>query len=240
MRNLIPHFIQEQYQQQQFEGEFDALTMFVDVSGFTATTQALMKQGHEGAEVLAFILNDVFARMVNTVYEHGGFISVFAGDAFTAMFPLRRELAADDIWARHVLACADHVQAIFRRRGIQTTPYGQFTLQVKVGLSRGKVEWGIVGKTEKAYFFRGAAIDGCAASEHHADKGDIVFDSLAGQLLSPEAIETDVVADGYFRVRKLPQSLLRRIPRLTLPRRCRPSGCSVAKPASATGRLPAR
>jgi hypothetical protein len=33
-----------------YEGNFEALTMFVDVSGFTPMTQALMKHGHEGAD----------------------------------------------------------------------------------------------------------------------------------------------------------------------------------------------
>ncbi len=31
MRNLIPHFIQEQYQQENYGGTFEALTIFVDV-----------------------------------------------------------------------------------------------------------------------------------------------------------------------------------------------------------------
>jgi hypothetical protein len=39
-----------------YEGNFDALlTMFVDMSGFTSMTQALMKHGHEGAEILASV-----------------------------------------------------------------------------------------------------------------------------------------------------------------------------------------
>lgn len=38
MRNLIPHCIQEHYQQDAYAGEFEALTMFVDVSGFTPMT----------------------------------------------------------------------------------------------------------------------------------------------------------------------------------------------------------
>jgi hypothetical protein len=38
MRNLIPHFIQDQYQQAHDEGSFEALTMFVEVSDFTPMT----------------------------------------------------------------------------------------------------------------------------------------------------------------------------------------------------------
>ncbi len=153
MRNLIPHFIQEQYQQQNYEGRFDALTMFVDVSGFTQMTQTLMNGGHEGAEILARILNDMFERMVDAVYERGGFVSVFAGDAFTAIFPLVNPAILEGMGVLHVLACADDIQKTFEQYGIQTTPYGQFALQVKVGLSYGNVGWGVIGRSDKSYFF---------------------------------------------------------------------------------------
>ena len=57
MKNLIPRFIQEQYQQQNFAGSFVACSMFVDISGFTQTTEALIASGQaEGAEVLSEIL----------------------------------------------------------------------------------------------------------------------------------------------------------------------------------------
>lgn len=91
MRHLIPHFIYEQYKQQSYQGQFYALTMFMDISGFTVMTEALMKYGKDGAEVLSGILNDVFQPVINTVYYCGGFISGFAGDAFIAIFPIPPE-----------------------------------------------------------------------------------------------------------------------------------------------------
>ena len=229
MRNLIPHFIQEQYKNQKYEGHFDALTMFVDVSGFTPMTQALMKHGHEGAEILAEILNTVFDRMVNAVYGRGGFISVFAGDAFTAVFPLQRDLIPDEIFALHVLICGENIQAIFRRHGIQKTRFGDFTLRVKVGISCGDVHWGIIGKEDKAYFFRGEAIDACAASEHHADKGDIIFDERVSQLIQPETIESEVIAEGWYHLLKIRSFVLQQITFPKLPRRPRLSKSIVSR-----------
>ncbi len=61
MHNLIPHFIYKQYQAGNYHGK-------------------------EGAELLADIINRVFDLMINAVYERGGFITGFAGDAFTAVF----------------------------------------------------------------------------------------------------------------------------------------------------------
>lgn len=63
MHNLLPHFIQEQFQRQQYEGSLDALTMFVDVSGFTPIPQKLMAFGNDGAEVLASVLNGIFDQL---------------------------------------------------------------------------------------------------------------------------------------------------------------------------------
>ncbi len=206
--------------------------MFADVSGFTPMTQALMKEGHEGAEILATILNTVFDRMVNAVYERGGFISTFGGDAFTAIFPLKRELMSAETFALHVFVCGEKIQAIFRRYGLQKTPFGEFTLQVKVGISKGDVHWGIVGKEDNVYFFRGDAADGCAAAEHHADEGDIIFDERVAQILKEtprtpglssvegserawHVVEAVQIEAGYYRLQKIPRSVRQQ---LTLPK----------------------
>jgi len=221
MRNLIPHFIQEEYQKENYEGNFEALTMFVDVSGFTPMTQALMKEGTEGAEILAVILNTVFERTVNAVYERGGFITIFAGDAFTAVFPLNHDLMPDETFTLHVLACGEKIQAIFRRHGFQKTRFGEFTLKVKVGISCGDVQWGIVGREEKSYFFRGEAIDGCAASEHHADKGQIIVDTPVVEMIPRDEVEITPLEEGYALLHPLKKKTVRKLRFPKLPRRLR-------------------
>ena len=60
------------------------------MSGFSAMTSALMAHGQHGAEVLAQVMRAIFDPLVEAVYAHGGFITVFAGDAFTAVFPACR------------------------------------------------------------------------------------------------------------------------------------------------------
>ncbi len=91
MKNLLPYFIQQQYRQHNFAGAFQACSMFVDISGFTSTTESLIHSGQaEGVEVLSELLRFYFTPTVQSVYAHGGFIVGFAGDAFTALFPIRR------------------------------------------------------------------------------------------------------------------------------------------------------
>ncbi len=48
MKNLIPYFIQEQYMAGCYGGSLNACAIFVDISGFTQTTEALMEHGKEG------------------------------------------------------------------------------------------------------------------------------------------------------------------------------------------------
>lgn len=199
MRNLIPHFIQEHYLNQNFEGSFDGLTIFFDISGFTAMTEALMEHGDEGAEILSSILNRIFEPMVNLVYEHGGFISVFAGDAFTAIFPINESLprATQSLL---VLNCAEKVQTLFAERGLQKTTLGEYYLAVKAGVSFGQIKWGIVGKERKAYFFSGEAIDGCAYSEHHAEKGDIIIDEKIKERIAESDAKFEHLTDNYYKL----------------------------------------
>ncbi|GAK59152.1 guanylate cyclase [Candidatus Vecturithrix granuli] len=224
VRNLIPYFIQQQYQQGNFEGNFQALTIFVDVSGFTPMTQVLMKKGHEGAGVLANVMSGVFDVLINPVDAWGGFVSVFAGDAFTAIFPV---IGGENPLERlsHVIACIERLRVAFRQQGIQNTPMGQFPLQFKVGVSYGAVNWGIIGETAYTYFFRGAAIDGCAAAEHLAEKGEVIFDESLAQLLGQAptlvkvALQVRRVQPGFYCLPDVPKEITQTITPPQIPKK---------------------
>ena len=108
MHNLVPHFILSQHAQGQTSGSFDAATLFVDISGFTTITETLMQHGTEGAETLANLMRSVFTPLIATVYEYGGFVVGFAGDAFTAVFTYGTWSKAQGLQSKNerVLSCA--------------------------------------------------------------------------------------------------------------------------------------
>jgi class 3 adenylate cyclase len=161
MKNLIPYFVHERFKARQTHGRFQAVTLFVDISGFTPLTERLMQHEKDGAEVLTDVLNHIFSPLVAEVYTQGGFVTTFAGDAFTAVFPLREAATP-----QHALAAATFIQDFFARQGRLATRYGQFEMGVKVGLSLGSVHWGILGAHDRyTYFFRGTAVDACARAE---------------------------------------------------------------------------
>ncbi len=170
MKNLIPHFIYENYKNFYFKGSFDAITMFVDISGFTQMTEQLMKAGREGAEVLSILLDNVFEPLIKSVYDRGGFISGFAGDAFTAIFH-----NLDDPY--QPIYSANCIRNAMKENHIQKTRFGDFDISVKIGISYGKVDWAIIGADkQRTYFFKGNPIDGCAKSEQLSERMEITYD----------------------------------------------------------------
>jgi predicted ATPase/class 3 adenylate cyclase len=191
VRQLIPHFIQEQFDQRSLHNSLQAYVMFVDLSGFTPLTEALMGKGSRGAEELSIILKDIFEPLVEVVYTHGGFIPYYAGDAFTAIFP-----QADDLDLGVFMHGALSVRDLFKQRSYK---FGAFQIGVKIGLSYGTVEWGIVGRYHRAFYFRGDPVDEAALcqdlAKNHASS--IALGKKLLKLLPPD-LEVIPVNEDFF------------------------------------------
>ena len=194
MQPLIPAFIQQKLLAEQYSGREKAFTLNVDLSGFTPLTESLMREGVSGAEKLSLILNDIFEPLVRLTYERGGTIPYFAGDAFTAVFPL----PLDRKHALHVLRTADLIRKTFTKREDKFA--GEYTIGVKAGIAAGEVEYGIVGEDLKAFYFRGKAINEAAFCQTHAREGEIVVTRLAATLLEGRKIVTEEITEGALRV----------------------------------------
>ena len=213
MQPLIPPFIQQRLLADDLAGELTGFTMNIDLSGFTPLTESLMKKGPVGAEQLSLILNDIFEPLVELVYEQGGFIPYFAGDAFTAVFPgvLNRRHAIG------LLRTADQIRSLFQRRDKQFA--GEFRIGVKAGLAAGTVEYGIIGESLRGFYFRGTAINDAAYCQTKAEDQDIVIDDAVHDLLEDQIIIAEEIASNAYRVvgdlaDNLPES---HYPKLDLP-----------------------
>src|SRR6185503_5844699 len=73
--------------------DFQAAVMFADISGFTALTEQLAERGTAGVETLARILNDYFGQLIDLVYEYGGDVVKFGGDAIIVVWPIPEALS---------------------------------------------------------------------------------------------------------------------------------------------------
>ena len=81
MHRIIPDIIVENYRSGSYEGSFKAASMFMDISGFSAMSDALMGQGRNGAETLAVMMRAVFDPLVEAIFGQGGLITGYAGDS---------------------------------------------------------------------------------------------------------------------------------------------------------------
>ncbi len=220
MRNLVPQFIMEQFVRGRFNGRFQAAALFMDISGFTATSNIFMQHSMNGGEAMADVMQSIFDPLVEAVYGQGGFITGFAGDAFTAVFPdvgrnrsdfsfIPSALSSSPSHVR-ALAAAVHMQRHMQEAPHRQTTWGRFTFAIKIGLAYGEVEWGIVGdqgfeSTEitdqlaHAYYFRGSAIDECSLSEMLADNNEMVV-AASLYVKVRELVQVEAIDEGNWRV----------------------------------------
>ncbi len=158
--------------------------MFVDLSGFSTMTDALSAHGTHGAEVLANMMRVVFEPLVDAVYEQGGFVIGYAGDAFNAVFPTGQDAGQT---MKRCLAAAVHMQEHAKANQLTPTPYGDFSIRIKVGIGYGQVTWQIfksINGKRASYWFRGESLTGAVLGEERAYAGEIVADPISYKLIS--------------------------------------------------------
>lgn len=201
MHRLLPHLILEEYAARRLKGQLTAAGMFADMSGFSAMTDELMTHGQHGAEVLAAVLRRAFEPMIQSVYEQGGFVATQAGDAFTALFPVRQHPQEA---IQRALTAALAIQAHIQAHSRPQTPYGEFSIAVKIGLAFGQAAWGILESrdgSQAVCYFKGAAIDESARAEHYAGRGEVILApsvlEIARERVQVEPIEECYRLTGY-------------------------------------------
>lgn len=218
MKRLLPKYILDVFRAGAKRGTMKAQTLFVDISGFTSLTERLLQHGTEGAEILSIHLNAIFEPMVALVVARGGIIPHFAGDAFTAIFEMSENWETPMLRRKieEVANIAHEIQAIFREEPVRRTKFGDFTIHVRVGLSFGEVEWGIVGEKIHTFFFKGEAIEQAAEAEHHAAPQDIIFDAPYRRFLEDnqcESVDYEVIktkiSSNFFKILPKQTRLLR-------------------------------
>jgi class 3 adenylate cyclase/tetratricopeptide (TPR) repeat protein len=190
MHRVVPELIVENYRKGCYSGEFQAVSLFLDLSGFSTMTDALMQHGQHGAEVLAGLMYGLFDPLVQSIFDFGGKIVGFAGDGVMALYPIETDAPSTALKA---LTAADVIQKRFRENPTRQTVYGEFSLSAKIGLGHGTVSWGILRSArgdQATYYFRGSAVEEAAEAEHHAKAGEILLSRNIYELLREDIHST--------------------------------------------------
>jgi class 3 adenylate cyclase/tetratricopeptide (TPR) repeat protein len=173
--------------------DFQAAVMFADISGFTALTERLAEKGTSGVETLARILNDYFGQLIDLVYDYGGDVVKFGGDAIIVVWPIPESLA--DMTQGRLTSVSSNVQqeltvraaeCAFRiRERLLNYQADGSTLFLKFSLGTGQV-WeshigGIFNRWE--FVLVGEPLIEISAANHLAKAGDIIASPSAWELI---------------------------------------------------------
>ncbi len=158
----------------------EGTALFVDISGFTALTEALARElgPQRGAEQLTVYLNRVYDALISELHDYGGSTIGFSGDAMTCWFD------ADD--GRRATASALAMQQVMQQFTAVPNPSGgTISLAVKVAVAAGPARRFLVGDPSIQVIdtLAGVTLDRLAEAEHHASKGEVVLDESAARAL---------------------------------------------------------
>jgi class 3 adenylate cyclase/tetratricopeptide (TPR) repeat protein len=172
---------QPRHEQPPPDGRTPAVVLFVDISGFTVVTETIMQQDREAAEVLAEVMRGIFSPLVEAVNQRGGFVATFAGDAFTAVFPIPLTARSPQTTVNQALAAAWHIKEWIAAQPVQTTPYGSFTFAAKQGMAIGDLNWQQVATNDPdtrpvpRHYYSGSAVIDATTAETHAQPGQLLI-----------------------------------------------------------------
>ncbi|NMB99259.1 MAG: tetratricopeptide repeat protein [Thermoanaerobaculaceae bacterium] len=154
----------------------DGTFLFMDISGFTSLSENLSRFGREGTEILTQQISSYFEIALESFFEYGGDVVKFGGDALTIFF----EKSVDEAISNNILrACKSSLVALNSLQGyIVKTPFGDFELKAKIGISFGSNSFLLLGEEDNRleYIFSGVSVDCSAEAEHNAKPLEIVFD----------------------------------------------------------------
>jgi adenylate cyclase len=158
-----------------------AVVLFADIRGFTALSETL------SPDEIASLLNEYFTEMVEIVFEHGGALDKFMGDAMMAIWgaPLAH---ADD--PDRAARAAVSMQRGLARLNEAWSAQARRPLAVGIGLQSGEVFAGNIGSDRRLeYTVIGDAVNTAARLCSEAGPGEILLgETLYQALQAPPAV----------------------------------------------------
>lgn len=192
MKRFVSTFIEEQCRKKTYFGSFEATVLFLDIAGFTPLTEQLMCSGKEGSEILCGILEDVFTPVIEIVQFYDGWVAAFPGDALILLFP-------DDGPDFLALQAAVAIKNVFLSQGERETISEEMRLSAKIGLSRGRIDYGIPGTANRrTFYYRGPGIEGCVQAEKRCRAMDIVIDETILTYYGSSSLSITPISHGFF------------------------------------------
>lgn len=149
-------------------GERRAITvLFADIRGFSTIAERM------SPDAIAHLLTEYFSEMVDVIFEHGGALDKFIGDAVMALWgtPFARE--SDP---RRALDAAMAMQRAVEALNARWTAAGRPAIGIGIGINRGEVFVGNIGSLRRLeYTVIGDAVNVAQRLSGAAAAGDILM-----------------------------------------------------------------
>ncbi|MDX6476451.1 MAG: hypothetical protein QOH95_1962, partial [Gaiellaceae bacterium] len=156
--------------------EVDGTMAFVDISGFTAMSEKLAREGKAGAEQVTEVMNATFDALLAVAYSYGGGLLKFGGDALLLFF----DRAGHE--ARATRAAFEMRKAL-RAMGRPQTSAGAVTLKMHVGIHSGPFLFVLAGSDHRELIVTGPDAGTTVAMERLAHAGEIVVSTATAGAL---------------------------------------------------------
>ncbi len=180
MIRYIPSFILSKYEKNEFNGCLKGFILLFDIADFTKTGNYLQEKSNLGAQELSNYIAAAFEDSIDIILRNGGFISVFAGDAFCAVFP---ECNPDNI-----LSAACSIQSRLKSNSNYSCCLGDFDIKARITVCFGDIHWKIFrNNLQCEYIFFGDIINELAKVSSY--KNEVGFSASAANFIGIEHFE---------------------------------------------------
>lgn len=195
------------------------VSMFADVSGFTAMTESLAARGPVGAEYLGKHLNSYFEQLLRLISSAGGDVFKFAGDAMLVFWPENKDDTLQSL-LRRAVQCALRIQEHLHRA--ELAPGVVLSVKMGIGIGHATIAHlggesdGAISRVE--YIAVGPALQQAFDCEHRAEAGDVICSpecwKMVGRFFLGDPVDA---SSGYHKVTsvELPIKLCSRRPSFT-------------------------
>jgi adenylate cyclase len=173
------------------------VVFFSDIRGFTPMSEKM------GPDDIATLLNEYFTEMVEIVFEHGGTLDKFMGDAIMALWgaPIAHEDDAD-----RAIQAAIEMQSVLARLNVKWAAEGRQRVEIGIGIDYYDVFAGNIGSDRRLeYTVIGDAVNTASRLCSKAGPGEIILSQrFFDKLRKPPAVEEMQALELKGKVDKVP------------------------------------
>jgi class 3 adenylate cyclase len=155
----------------------DITILFSDLKGFTSISEKL------GPEGISRVLNEYLSEMNKVIFEHGGTIDKFIGDAIMVLFGAPQDMSPSE-QAAQATECAKAMQVTMGSFTKNWEDDGASHLKMRIGIHHGQAVVGNFGSTQRSdYTAIGPAVNFASRIESASSAGEVfVSEAVAGLL----------------------------------------------------------